>query len=293
MATGADNLDVALRITADVNSARAGVAGVRAEVEGLSTSAGKSTRATRAQTAALADLLGQIDPVGAKLGKFDELESKLGKFSKAGLLGAEDFGVFSAKINASRDALTRTNKAVHKFSFNSANARREFGFLAKDLATGQYGRLTQSSLTLANYSGLLSKAFSAQGVAILGVAGVLVGLAAAYVKGLDEQEKLNAQIKITGNYAGQTAGSVDAMAQSIAGTGVGIRDARTALSQLIATGRFTARPAGHRRGSRQHGGDHRPGHRHHGEAVREAQGRPGQGQRRAQHAIPLPHGGRV
>ena len=91
-------------------------------------------------------------------------------------------------------------------------ARREMGRLAADIANGNWGRLEQTSLTLANYTGLLGKAFTGTGLAIgsaLAIIGLFVGGAA---KGWEENEKLRVSLIATGDAAGSSAGQLDAMA---------------------------------------------------------------------------------
>lgn len=193
--------------------------------------------AYRAQQAALAKLVGQIDPTVAALDKLDKQQSKLAAFKKAGILGADDFRTYSAAIDASRVKITSAGEAVHKFSLNNAMARRELGYLTKDLATGQYGRFEQSALTLANASGVMSLAFSGIGLAIGGVLAALATFAVAAFKGSEESEKLRVAVIATGGAAGVSAAGFNDMAVSV-GTATGKwSDARRAVEAFAASGK--------------------------------------------------------
>lgn len=192
----------------------------------------------------LAKLVGQIDPTVAALNKLDAQQEKLNAFKKSGALSADDFKTYSAAIDQARLKVTGAAGAVEKFTFNSAASRREFGLLAKDLATGQVGNFERSALTLANTSGVLGAAFSVTGLAVAGLTAVLGGLVAAYVVGSGETTEFSKAIILTGNAAGLTTDQYADMAKAIGDTGVGQHAAAEALAQVASTGTFTASQIG-------------------------------------------------
>lgn len=211
------NLDIALRIKAELDQARGQLDQFNRSLDNTSKSAGGSMRATQAQTAALNDLLGKIDPTIAKLDQLDKQQAKLRSAKAAGLIDDEGFARFNAAIEKQRADLDKAGEAMHGFSLNTAQARREVGYLVKDIATGQYGRFEQSFATLASNSGLLSLALSPLGLAIGSVVGTLGLFAAAALKGAAEEAELNREIIATGNYAGVTAAGMRELADSISG----------------------------------------------------------------------------
>ncbi|HET6805327.1 MAG TPA: phage tail length tape measure family protein [Frateuria sp.] len=181
----------------------------------------------------LEKLVGQIDPTVAALHRLDVQQQQLKDFHAAGVLGTDDYRHFNSVIDASRDRITAAGEAMHSFSLNNANARRELGYIVKDLATGQFGRAQQSFLTLANASGLMQLAFSGVG-AVVGatVAGLaLFGVEAG--KGAAEALALDRAVIATGESAGVTTGQVRAMAATIRGDGA------TALQLLVDSGRVS------------------------------------------------------
>ncbi|MGY3038532.1 lambda family phage tail tape measure protein [Rhodanobacter sp. TND4EL1] len=204
---------------------------------GIDKPAKAAAQAFNQQTAALAKLAGQIDPTVAKLEKLDVLQAQLAKFKKSGMISADDFAALNTTLDASRVKIASAGEAVHKFSLNNAMARRELGYLAKDLATGQYGRFQQSALTLANASGVMSLAFSGIGLVIGGVVAALGAFAVAAFKGSEESEKLRVAVIATGGAAGVSAAGFNDMAVSVGAITGKWGDARKAVEAFAASGK--------------------------------------------------------
>jgi phage-related minor tail protein len=165
------------------------------------------------------------------------MQAKLAAFKKSGAISGEDFAIYSAKIEEARAAVGKTATSMHTLSLNSALARRELGRMGTDIATGNFGRLSQTSLTLANYTGLMGLAFTAAGAAILGTVAVVGTFIAAAAKGWAETERLRVSIIATGGAAGVTADQLNAMAESVGKTTGEYGDARKAIEQLAASGK--------------------------------------------------------
>jgi lambda family phage tail tape measure protein len=191
------------------------------------------------QREAMHKLLGEIDPTITSLDKLDKQQAKLAGFKKAGLLSDDDFTRFSQAIDGSRNRITAAGEAMSHFSLNTAQSRRELGYLVKDLATGNFGRFNQSALTLANTSGLLTLAMSGVGVAVGGTAAALGLYVLAAIKGYQEDQELRRSIIATGNFAGVTAGTIRGMADDIGGVSGTSGQAQRALAALVDSGRVT------------------------------------------------------
>lgn len=223
---------------ASVDRTRAAVEAYRASV-GKSAEASAAAAATRLQTTEMAKLAAQIDPAVAALDKLDKQEAALRKLYAAGAVGAEDFAKFSGVIENNRMALTRAGQAMHTFSLNSSMARRELGRLAGDIANGNWGRFEQTSLTLANYTGLMSAAFSPLGLAVIATTGAIAAFAVAANDAAAGQNAFNKAIQETGNYAGVTASDLEQMAQRITPANGSLSNSRKILEQLAASGRVS------------------------------------------------------
>lgn len=128
------------------------------------------------------------------------------------------------------------SQAMHSFSLNTSMARMELGRLVKDLATGQYGRLTQSGLTLANYTGVMSAIMSPIGLVIGATTAALVAFGAAALTGERDVQQLNQAIIESGNYAGVTTGQLRTMAAQMSAP---FDQAQEALRLLTASGKVT------------------------------------------------------
>lgn len=223
---------------ATVDRTRAAVEAYRASL-GKRTEATAAAAATRVQTAEMAKLAAQIDPTVAAFEKLDKQEATLKKLYQAGAVGAEDFAKFSAVIDNNRIALTKGGAAMHAFSLNSSMARRELGRLASDIANGNWGRFEQTSMTLANYSGLMSAAFSPLGLAIVAVTGSIAAFALVANDAAENENKFNEAIGQTGNFVGVTASQLEQMAQRITPVNGSLSDSRLILQQLAASGRVS------------------------------------------------------
>lgn len=192
----------------------------------------------RQQADDLAKLAGQIDPTIAALGRLDAQQAKLAAFKKAGMLGDEDFNALNAAIEANRIKFTAAGNAMHQFSLNNAFARRELGRLAADLANGNWGRFEQTSLTLANASGLLGMAFSGVGAMVLGAVAAVGLFAIGAERGWAESEKLRVSLIATGGAAGTSATALNSMANDVGRATGHWSDARKALDDMAASGKF-------------------------------------------------------
>ncbi|EDZ3758356.1 phage tail tape measure protein [Salmonella enterica] len=155
---------------------------------------------------------------------------------------AAELGVSSAADVYIRKLDTAT-KSTHELGLKSAQARREIGVLIGELARGNFGALRGSGITLANRAGWIEQLMSPKGMMIGGLAGgvtaAVYGLGKAYYEGAKESEEFNKQLILTGSYAGKTAGQLNEMAKSLAGSGVTQHDAAGVLAQVVGSGAFT------------------------------------------------------
>ncbi|MBS0212306.1 MAG: phage tail length tape measure family protein [Proteobacteria bacterium] len=267
----AGDLQLALRITADTNQASAALKDTSAQLDQVGASAKnastganaytrqmsaqlaattQATAATRDANAALA-LMAKIDPAGNKLNALDALEKELGRLHKAGAIGAADFehlgGILTAqrgKLVAVGEGAAKAGAGMHTFSLNTSMARREMGRIGADIAQGNWGRMEQSALTLANATGLLAPLFTATGAAIAGVAVVVAAYFAAVAAGEAQQEALERALIITGNAAGTTTSQLAGMRDNIGRATGQYGAAQQALVALAQAGTITGKNLG-------------------------------------------------
>lgn len=193
----------------------------------------------RQQTADLAKLAGQIDPTIAKLDQLDKQQAKLTQFKKSGMISADDFTSLSSAIDAARNKIAGVSDETAHFTLNNANARRELGLLAKDVATGQWGRLSQSFTTLLGQSGALGTLFSGIGLAIAGVTAEVVTFGLAANSASETTNKFNAALAQTGNNIGISADGLSKFASQVAGNNANISKANDVLIALAKNGKVT------------------------------------------------------
>ncbi|KHS86514.1 phage tail length tape measure family protein [Pectobacterium carotovorum] len=87
-----------------------------------------------AQQAALAGLLGRIDPVVGAYERLDEMERQLGEFSAAGLIGGDDLDEYTARLNAMREQVEKNAYAASEAGQREAQAARESARAAREAA---------------------------------------------------------------------------------------------------------------------------------------------------------------
>lgn len=130
-------------------------------------------------------------------------------------------------------------KSIEKVGHASAGARREVLVLAHELSQGNFKRAAGSLMVLGERLDIMGKVMSPVGLTIGAVALALGIFATAAIKGAIESQHFAETLKLTGNFAGQTEGSYNAMARSIAAaTGSTVASAREITEGLIATGRI-------------------------------------------------------
>lgn len=209
----------------------------------------QGTQAIKDQQKALAELIGKIDPVAAAYGRLDAMQEELGKHKN--LLG-DDFGTYTQKIQAMRDALGATDDLLSR---NGATAKQaaaalrllpaQFTDIAVSLASGQ-SPLTvflQQGGQIKDMFGGIGPAFSAVGRYALGLVNPVTTAAAAFgglAYAFYDSEK-NASAFAKALYAGNGAIGISASEMQKLATQAGLLtgnlgDARDAVIALGASG---------------------------------------------------------
>jgi len=217
-------------------------------------SAGKVTKATEEESAALSELLDRIDPVNSALNKLDKQQQQLAKFKSKGMLDDETFDVYSKKIEEARNRLTgfseqlkNTGMSAKQTAFAMRMIPAQMTDIVVGLSTGQ-----SPFMVLMQQGGQLKDMFGGIGPAIKGVGSYVMGLinpftlaaaavgvlGVAYYKGTQEQDAFNKSLILTGNLVGKTSGQ---LADIAARAGVAANSttgaAASVLNQLVESGK--------------------------------------------------------
>ncbi|MCK8144552.1 phage tail tape measure protein [Citrobacter sedlakii] len=217
-------------------------------------SAGKVTKATEEESAALSELLDRIDPVNAALNKLDKQQQQLAKFKSKGMLDDETFDVYSKKIEEARNRLTgfseqlkNTGMSAKQTAFAMRLVPMQMTDIVTSLAAGQ-----PPLMVLLQQGGQLKDMFGGIGPAIKGVGSYVMGLinpftlaaaavgvlGVAYYKGTQEQDAFNKSLILTGNQVGKTSGQLaDMAARAGAAANSTTAAAAPVLKQLIESGK--------------------------------------------------------
>lgn len=217
-------------------------------------SAGRVTKATEEESAALSELLDRIDPVNAALNKLDKQQQLLAKFKSKGMLDDETFDVYSKKIEEARnrlagfsDQLKTTGMSAKQTAFAMRMLPAQMTDIVVGLSTGQ-----SPFMVLMQQGGQLKDMFGGIGPAIKGVGSYVMGLvnpftlaaaavgtlSLAYYQGSQEQDAFNKSLILTGNTIGKTSGQ---LADIAARAGVAANSttgaAASVLNQLVESGK--------------------------------------------------------
>lgn len=197
------------------------------------------------QQNSISKLLGTIDPLEKKLSKLDDLEQQLNAAFRAGRIESERYQSALNMLNQQREkAVSATNKTVTATDKNNKalkTSSRELSILSRQLMGGQFGSASSGLAMLAQRAGVLPPVLNGVGLAFSGVVAAGAGLYTIIRDINTEQDLLTRSIKITGNYAGITAGQVNTMAASFKTSQNTLAGNREILAGLNETGQFTSR----------------------------------------------------
>jgi hypothetical protein len=164
---------------------------------------------------------------------------------------------FSNEMKRAGDAVEKSKIQFLEFGKQgqvTARQMQALGYQTTDiitsLASGQQawlvllqqgGQLRDQFGGFTNVGRALLGVLGPMGVALLGVGAAIGVVAVGAAQGWRESDQLRKSFALTGNQAGQTAGAVDLLAQRLARlSGNSIGNAREAVLELVASGKFTA-----------------------------------------------------
>ena len=169
----------------------------------------------------------------------DKAEPLIKKLEELKRVASQPVG---ANYGEAANGMHKVADGAERVGFHTTRARTELVVLGHELSQGNYSKFGGSLMVLAESTNVAHLAFSRAGLAVLGGVGTLGLFAFAAIKGAVEANNLGKALAATGNFAGQTAGSFDTMARSIAGsTGQHIGAARDAIMGLVESGQIGPR----------------------------------------------------
>ncbi|MFZ6721710.1 phage tail length tape measure family protein [Undibacterium sp. Ji49W] len=200
------------------------------------------------QTAAAMSLASAEDKMAAKGKEFIESlkqQAETLKMSKQEMLQyqAAQLGV-SAQAAPFIEALGHTDENMNKLSFSSEATRKQLLGMAADVSKGNWDKLGDSLMGLAESTGLMKLALTPAGTAITLVAIAANGLFSAMAKGAQEQKAMNDALIMTGGYAGVTSDALHEMARAAAASGGNLGEAKRVATELAGSGKYTSEQIG-------------------------------------------------
>jgi phage-related minor tail protein len=227
-------------------------AGARESAGGLDQGADAAQRQARE----LAELLGQIDPVVRELDRLDNMEQRLRGFRSQGLIDAEGFDLYNAKLKENRVRLAGSEETMRAAGITAGQYKQAMAQLpmqitdiTTSLASGmpvwmvaiqQGGQIKDSFGGIGNAGRALLSTLNPLTLAIGGAVVATTALLVAYQQGGKEAFEFNKAIIMTGNSAGTSADQLANMAARIDGISGTQRQAAAALAEVTNAGKFTA-----------------------------------------------------
>ncbi|MGY2257169.1 phage tail tape measure protein [Pseudomonas reactans] len=189
---------------------------------------------------ALNSLLGAIDPSRKALAALDAQVDLLNKSFKDGKVDQAAYAAGMKKFDAQYATLERTSTAFDKLRLGTRQAQENVVQLGNALSSGDWGSGVRAVAQLGAGAG----AGAAGLLAILGplalATAAVGGLAYAYYKGSEEQDRYNKSLALTGNYAGTTSSALGAMARQVGDTVGTTGAAAEVLAQLAGSGKIVS-----------------------------------------------------
>lgn len=219
-------------------------AGARKEAEALRESAAAKRASENAQASFVRTLKEQAETYGksqAEILRYRAAQLGIGQ-------GAEQY---IQQIERQTQATGRLGASVGQTRAALSQLPAQFTDIFTSLAGGQSpllvfiqqgGQIKDSFGGIRNAAGALLGLLTPVNVGVGLLAATLIGLGSAAISAGEDVAKLNRALSTTGNAAGLTETSFNALAASIAdATGTGIGTARDVLLQLVETGRLSGR----------------------------------------------------
>lgn len=224
--------------------------------DGLRQAIEHGSDAMRKQQGELAALIGRIDPVVGALGRLDDMESQLRKHAASGLLPADDFAAYSAKITEMRQRLAGADDQMRVSGMTAKQTAQnlrmlpmQFTDIAVSLAGGQ-----SPFMVMMQQGGQLKDMFGGVGAATRAMGGYIAGLvnpftiaataagvlAFAYKQGSDEGTAFSRALIMSGNAAGATVGQLAGISAALSGITGSQHDAAAVVAEVANTGKISA-----------------------------------------------------
>lgn len=236
--------------------AAAGIKKVGDSAKGAAGGFDEGAEAAQRQARELAELLGQIDPVIRELDRLDDMEQRLRGFRSKGLIDAEGFDLYNAKLKENRVRLAGSEETMRAAGITAGQYKQAMAQLpmqitdiTTSLASGmpvwmvaiqQGGQIRDSFGGIGNAGRALLTTLNPLTLAIGAAVVATTGLLVAYQQGGKEGFEFNKAIIMTGNSAGTSADQLANMAARIDGISGTQRQAAAALAEVTNAGKFTA-----------------------------------------------------
>lgn len=243
--------EIRVAITARADEYNAAMAQVSADTEAMRAKVAEEAAAFNAAQQAKFDALMRLGTAFksglASNDALAEAEGALDQAMAAGAITAQEYATYVARLDAAETAMAAsTTAATASLDANTAamtingGVARELGVLIGELARGNYTRLEGSTITLANRTGMLGKAFGflLSPLGMLMEATVAAGVA-VYEAGA-HFDRFDQTVLSTGNIMGSSAGQLQHMADTVGLMTGHTFEAVDAVEKLGASGRFTA-----------------------------------------------------
>ncbi|AZE95130.1 Phage tail length tape-measure protein 1 [Pseudomonas orientalis] len=187
---------------------------------------------------ALNSLLGAIDPARAALAKLDNQVEQLGKHLDEGRISQDQYNSALSKIDKDYGKLEKTATGFDKLRLGTRQAQENVVQLGNALSSGDWGSGVRAVAQLGAGAGAGAAGLLAILAPLALATAAVGGLAVAYYKGSEEQDRYNKSLILTGNYAGVSSGQLGDMARQVSATVGSTGQAAAVLAMLADNGKI-------------------------------------------------------
>ncbi len=220
------------------------------------------TRQHQPMQAASADIqkiLGQYDPLGAKLRQLQSDFANLDKAIASGATAGTPEAALDKTMRALNEEITRTkglmdvagaattatSTSMASLGLNTRRAQQELMMLGREALSGHFAQMPMTFTRLVMHTNLWRAILNPVTIGVTALAAAVGVLTYGFIAGRKEMEEMNKAIAITGNFAGVTRGEIVSLAESVSKAGtITIGTAKDIVTQIVASGRYSAENVG-------------------------------------------------
>lgn len=238
------------KINAGLDKVVQQMAAQSAAMQKMTTQGQQASQANTQQAQTLDNLADRYDKLVAKMDPAAKLQQQFNQGTKTldealnkGHITLDGYNADMAKLTQwhkdASEAAGKHSTMAAALGMNFGTMTRELRALGDEATAGRWKNFDSTLINIMGHAAAANPEFIALGATILAAGAVFIGFAAAVAAGYNEQQKFNEALIMTGNYSGQTLGTIKEMTQAYKDAGGNAGTFKEALLELAASGKIT------------------------------------------------------